>query len=507
MHSVSIIPIDVGTTITNQRVVIYARVSTLQEEQDSSYTLQVNELIKVIEANHNYTLVSVYADKESGLDMKTRPAFQKMMELARLGGIDLIYTKSVSRFGRNAIDVPEIIRELRGLGVTVIFDKENISTKDFADEFLLNILSGVAEEESRQISSNLRWTFSKKMSKGRNTTVRIYGYKIIDNEFILVPTEASIVRQIYTCYLEKVSYTKMISLLHKMGVKSPLGMESWSRSVIESILLNEKYCGDALLGRARVLARSNKAFYYENDTKYLVRNNHEPIITREVFEFVQDERKRRTTYKRTNASSPTLKPESKFFYCVDLGKYFIHKVERPKNKYEIPVLVCTSKGKRMMLQYNSISEGVRLVTAHLVKHFSVVQDYYQSLKNVLLVELKKELQKVNQEISDEKNVEDKLASYNASSALQVKSLAFAKLDQSLSQLKSKAKALADAYSIELTKEIYTSIYIEGLTVTLLMNLTNNTYNKEKPIHLLTPIEIPYTLRYKPVQLSINIAFV
>ena len=96
------------------------------------------------------------------MDTKNRPSFNSMMELARKGGIDLIYTKSVSRFGRNAVEVPEIIRELRGLGVSVFFEKENISTRDFADEFLLNILSGVAEEESRQISSNLRWTFKKK---------------------------------------------------------------------------------------------------------------------------------------------------------------------------------------------------------------------------------------------------------------------------------------------------------------------------------------------------------
>lgn len=99
----------------------------------------------------------------------------------------IIYTKSVSRFGRNAIEVPQIIQELRGLGVTVIFDKENISTADFADEFLLNILSGVAEEESRQTSTNIRWSVGKKMSKGGNTTRRIYGYKIIDNEFHIVP--------------------------------------------------------------------------------------------------------------------------------------------------------------------------------------------------------------------------------------------------------------------------------------------------------------------------------
>ncbi|MFA5220622.1 MAG: recombinase family protein, partial [Bacilli bacterium] len=168
MSSVSVIPVDIGTVVHKDRVAIYARVSTNNVEQETSYELQVNELIKSIEVNPNYELTCVFADRESGMDTKNRPSFNSMMELARKGGIDLIYTKSVSRFGRNAIEVPEIIRELRGLGVSVFFEKENISTRDFADEFLLNILSGVAEEESRQISSNLRWTFKKKMSKGLN---------------------------------------------------------------------------------------------------------------------------------------------------------------------------------------------------------------------------------------------------------------------------------------------------------------------------------------------------
>ncbi|MDD2398915.1 MAG: recombinase family protein [Candidatus Cloacimonadaceae bacterium] len=194
MFSVSLIPVDVGMSVRKQRVVIYARVSTIKEEQESSYELQVDELIKSVESNPSYELVCVYADKESGRNIKNRPSFNRMLELARIGGIDIIYTKSVSRFGRNAIEVPEIIRELRGLGVTVIFDKENISTKDFGNEFLLNILSGVAEEESLQISTNLRWTFSKKMSKGGNTTFSIYGYKIVDNQFHIVPEEADVVR-------------------------------------------------------------------------------------------------------------------------------------------------------------------------------------------------------------------------------------------------------------------------------------------------------------------------
>lgn len=138
-----------------------------------------------------------------------------------------------------------------GLGVTVIFDKENISTADFADEFLLNILSGVAEEESRQTSTNIRWSVGKKMSKGGNTTRRIYGYKIIDNEFHIVPEEAEIVKLIYDWYKNHVSYAQMIKRLEATNIKTPFGNSKWpvlllkefsqTRNIVETHFRSQKH--------------------------------------------------------------------------------------------------------------------------------------------------------------------------------------------------------------------------------------------------------------------------
>ncbi len=503
MSSVSVIPIDVGTTLRKERVVIYARVSTIHEEQETSYDLQVNELIKIIESNHNYELVCVYADKESGMDTKNRPAFNNMMELARIGGIDIIYTKSVSRFGRNAIEVPEIIRELRGLGVSVIFDKENISTKDFADEFLLNILSGVAEEESRQISTNLRWTFAKKMSKGLNTTVRIYGYKIVNNEFIVVPSEAKVIRQMFDWYIEKVSYAKMIHLLHDLGVNSPFGNEYWSHSVIESILLNEKYCGDSLLGRGRELARSNKCLFYDNATKYLVRNNHEGIISRDVFEFVQEERKRRTKYHRTNASQ-VVKPESKYFYSVEIGKHFVYKVERPKGRHAIPIILCFKNEMRRMFQYKYVSEGISLACEKTLKNFKLVYDYYVSSKITDLITINQELGRLQNMLSNQDNADNKLSIYNDISAFKTKKLNYENVDDALRKIKLSLISLRKGYDIEIVKSIFSDVYIENNNFYLIMNPTNSKFDFKSNFNVIFSFGIPSIINYKVSELVFSV---
>ncbi len=503
MSSVSVIPVDIGTVVHKERVAIYARVSTSNEEQETSYELQVNELIKSIESNPSYELTCVFADKESGLDTKNRPSFNQMMELARKGGIDIIYTKSVSRFGRNAIEVPEVIRELRGLGVSVFFEKENISTRDFADEFLLNILSGVAEEESRQISSNLRWTFKKKMSKGLNTTVRIYGYKIVNGEFIIVPEEAKVIKQIYSWYIEKVSYAQMIRMLNELGIKSPQGNDFWSHSVLESILMNEKYCGDALLGRGRELARTNKCLFYDDPTKYLVRNNHEGIISRETFDFVQTERKKRTKYRRTNVSQ-SLKPESKFFYSMDANKHFVYKVERPKGKYNIPVLLCVKNDVRIMFQYKYIVEGISSACDHLLKNFKSIINYYSATKVNTLESIQNELIALQQNLNETTDAEVKLNLYYRISALKNNQLTFESIENTLRKLKLLLVSLSGGYDIEIVKTIFSQVYIKDNHFYLIFNPTNSPIDLSNNMNILHSVKVASIVNYKTTELEFSI---
>lgn len=502
MLSVSVIPVDIGTAVRKQRVVIYARVSKRLDEQESSYELQVNELIKLVKANSNYELVCIYADKESGMATKNRPSFNQMMELARVGGIDIIYTKSVSRFGRNAIEVPQIIRELRGLGVSVIFDKENISTADFADEFLLNILSGVAEEESRQTSTNIRWSVGKRMSKGGNTTRRLYGYKIIKDEFHIVPEEAKIVKTIYDWYKNHVSYSDMINRLESSNIKSPAGNGGWNRSAIENILTNEKYCGDAFLGRKSVSLPSNQTTYGVAN-KYYVRNNHEGIISHELFNWVKEERVRRTKHHHRGLTQSS-NPESSYFYSVDLNKFFRYKVELAKTTHPLPVLLSQGNGERRMFHYNRIVEGINLITKELSKKYSDIVNHYREIKDANSKSLNSDVVRLNKSINHLDLIEDRLGIYEQVSALQKQIHTIGNIEKSLKTLRANINSVNDGYSIEKVKRVYSNIYIDGLNVYLVINLTNSVIEYRKDLEIFINAKMPYILNYKTTEMTFNI---
>lgn len=503
MFRVNLIPVDIGTTIRKKRVAIYARVSKRLDEQETSYELQVNELIKSVESNPGYELVSVFADKESGMKTKNRPAFNQMMNLARIGGLDMIITKSVSRFGRNAIEIPKIIRELRDLGVSVYFERENISTKDFLDEFLLNILSSVAEEESRQTSANIRWSFDKKMSKGENITLRLYGYKIVRGEFQLNEEEAAVIRTIYDWYINEVPYTEMIRRLYSMNIKSPTGKHRWASSTIENILTNEKYCGDAILGRRREKVQTNPNAAYGEDVKYIVRNNHKGIIAREMFDWVKSERIRRT--KHHNVGKPrTTNPESEYFYSVELEKYFRYKVERPKGKYELPILLAVGNDERRMFHYKKIVEGIEVVGKQLVKKFPELVVHYAALKEKTMDPLESELASHHEILKEIDDIEDKLNGYDRASNLQMKRLALENIDKSLRTLRSSTKSLLDDYSIEKVKKVFSSAFIDGLKVFLVINLTGSEIEYSKKMVPFVSVKVPYVSNYKQCELTFNV---
>lgn len=408
----------------------------------------------------------------------------------------------MSRFGRNAIEVPQIIRELRGLGVTVIFDKENISTADFADEFLLNILSGVAEEESRQTSTNIRWSVGKKMSKGGNTTRRIYGYKIIDNKFHIVPEEAEIVKLIYDWYKNHVSYAQMIKRLEATNIKTPFGNSKWHSSVIEGILTNEKYCGDALLGRKSISLPSNQtAIGVAN--KYYVSNNHEGIISHELFNWVKEERVRRTKHHHRGLTQ-SFNPESNYFYSVDLNKYYRYKVELAKTTHPLPVLLSQRNGERRMFHYNRIIEGINLITKELSKKYPDIVNHYREIKDANSKALNSDLVRLNKSINHLGLIEDRLGIYEQVSALQKQIHTLGNIEKSLKTLRANINSVNEGYSIEKVKKVYSNIYIDGLNVYLVINLTNSVMEYRKDLKVFINTKMPYTLNYKAAEMTFNV---
>ena len=276
------------------RVAAYARVSTEQDEQQSSYEAQVDFYTRYIQGNPNWEFVAVFADEGiTGTNTRKRDGFNLMIQKAMNGEIDLILTKSISRFARNTVDTLQTVRKLKAIGVEVIFEKENLHTLDPKSEVMLTIMSSLAQEESRSISENVRWGKQKSMRDGKVSLAysRFLGYKKgPDGRPEIVEEEAVIVRDIYNYFLSGKTLNEIAALLTRMGIPTPAGKSKWCVSTVRSILSNEKYKGEALLQKTYTVDYLTKEVRKNNGevASILVRHSHEAIIEPEVFDLVQE---------------------------------------------------------------------------------------------------------------------------------------------------------------------------------------------------------------------------
>ena len=238
-------------SVQKRRVAAYARVSTDSDEQLTSYEAQVDYYTHYIKERPDWAFAGMYADEGiSGTNTKRREGFNQMIADALAGKIDLIVTKSVSRFARNTVDSLTTVRKLKEKGVEVYFQKENIYTLDSKGELLITIMSSLAQEESRSISENVTWGQRKRFSDGKVSMPykHFLGYrKGEDGEPEIVPEEAEVVRRIYRLFLEGQTPYGIKRILERAHVPTPAGKETWQTATILSILTNEKYKGDALL--------------------------------------------------------------------------------------------------------------------------------------------------------------------------------------------------------------------------------------------------------------------
>lgn len=274
------------------RVCAYCRVSTDLEAQESSYESQLQFYTKYISENPNWVFSGIYADKGiSGKNAKNRPQFMQMIHDCEEGKIDMIITKSLSRFARNTQNSIYYIRLLRDKGIPILFEQQSLNSMDHNVDLILTILSSIAEEESRSMSQNIKSAFRHRAAMGYVTQVRkCYGYKIDkDGTFTVNPKQAHIVMRIFNEYEQG---SALHTIAHKLtfdGIPSPAGNPNWRASSIRSILSNEKYAGDCLLQKTYssdfLMPRKR------NDgeaTSWLLKDNHEAIISREQFEHVQE---------------------------------------------------------------------------------------------------------------------------------------------------------------------------------------------------------------------------
>lgn len=333
---------------TLRRVAGYARVSTASEEQASSYDAQINYYKNYITSRSDWEFVHVYADRAtSGLNTKKREHFNDMIDDAMAGKIDLIITKSVSRFARNTVDSLTTIRKLKDRGVEVYFEEQNIWTFDSKGELLITIMSSLAQEESRSISENVTWGKRKCFADGKvyMPYKRFLGYERgADGVPKVVPKQAEIVRHIYDLFMSGMTTFAVAKELTEEGIRTPAGKTNWAASTVESILTNEKYKGDAILQkRFTVDFLQKKMKVNEGEVpQYYVENSHEAIVSEELFDQVQEEMERRKKLGRRYRSGSLF---SCRIVCGDCGDFYGPKVWNSNNKYRRVIWQCNSKFK------------------------------------------------------------------------------------------------------------------------------------------------------------------
>ena len=277
------------------RVAAYCRVSTDDEEQLTSYEAQKNYYTDKIMTNKEWTMAGIFADEGiTGTSARKRPEFLRMIRQCKQGKIDIVLTKSISRFARNTVDCLNYVRALKELGIAVIFEKENMNTLEIDSEILITMLGAFAQSESESISANVRWGIRQAMKEGKATIQYkyLYGYrKGDDGKPEIIPDQAEVVRKIYDLFLSGTPVRGIQEYLNASAVPNINGEPKWARSAIDSILTNEKYCGDVLLQKTYIDDCINKKVKKNTGQlpMYLVQNHHEGIISRETFDAAQAE--------------------------------------------------------------------------------------------------------------------------------------------------------------------------------------------------------------------------
>lgn len=339
------------------RVAAYCRVSTDDEEQLTSYEAQKNYYTDKIMTNKEWTMAGIFADEGiTGTSARKRPEFLRMIRQCKQGKIDIVLTKSISRFARNTVDCLNYVRALKELGIAVIFEKENMNTLEVDSEILITMLGAFAQSESESISANVRWGIRQAMKEGKATIQYkyLYGYrKGDDSKPEIIPDQAEVVRKIYDLFLSGTPVRGIQEYLNANSVPNINGESKWARSAIDSILTNEKYCGDVLLQKTYIDDCINKKVKKNTGQlpMYLVQSHHEGIISRETFDAAQAELARRSAGKspsKKNAPTGRSRYSSKYalsdrLYCGECGTRYQRCTWRNRDGSKRIVWRCVSR--------------------------------------------------------------------------------------------------------------------------------------------------------------------
>jgi len=330
------------------RVAAYARVSCGTDDMLQSLAAQVSHYSELIQNRTEWRYAGVYADAAQTGTKDNRPEFQRLIKDCQEGRIDLVLTKSISRFARNTVTLLETVREFKDLGIGVYFEEQNIDTLSGDGELMLTILASYAQEESRSVSENIKWRIRNGFKEGKpNGVPLIYGYEHKDGRYWVVPGEAEVVRMIFADYLSGMGRNAIMKKLVSMGVPPKMGLPRWSDGIIRSILENEKYTGDIWLQKGFVADHLTKQWKPNQGElpKYVIESAHEPIIDHATYQAAQVEAARRS------ALAPKPKPAkpselSGLVKCGLCGANFIQKTNAIGTKYAKRLWACSTYTSR-----------------------------------------------------------------------------------------------------------------------------------------------------------------
>ena len=350
---------------TIKRVAPYCRVSTDSDEQELSFESQCLFYKQMVNSNPNYELIDIYADEGvTGTSTEKREDFMRLMNDCLKGKIDMVITKSVTRFARNTLDSIMWIRKLKALNIDVYFEMENLHSLT-ASEMVITMLSSLAQESSQNKSESVRWGYTRQFEKGKTYLGNLYGYHVEGDKYYIHEEEAKVVKSVFEMYLAGYSDQKIADFLTEKGVLTKQGKKVWKKAVVQRMLQNIKYSGDSIQGlsfnedclnQKRQINRGQRNIYY-------VENSHKGIVSKEIYKAAQVERARRNSKIKViefeesmMQNSKSKKPKknkcgmyssqnalSNRIICADCGSYFRRAVWTKRDGSKQPVWRCINK--------------------------------------------------------------------------------------------------------------------------------------------------------------------
>ena len=390
---------------SKNKVAAYARVSTYNDEQLNSLEAQKDYYEKKIRENPSWMFAGIYVDEGiTGTSYAHRAEFLRMIEDCKNGKIDMVLTKSVSRFARNTVDALNVIRELKEIGVGVYFERENVWTLDSKGEFLITLLTSLAQEEARSISENTAWGIRKRFADGQYAV----GYKHFlgyNAGFEVNKEQAVFVRLIFRMYIQGYSTCRIAKILQEWEIKSPANGDRWHPSSVMSILQNEKYKGDALLQKTFTKDFLTHKLVVNNGEvpQYYVEGHHEGIVTADQFDQVQAEILRRKGMQKYSGVGLF----SSIIRCGECGSWYGAKVWHSNDKYRKVIYRCNNK----------YADGCKCKTPHinedeLKKLFIKAANELFSEREEILANTKVMMEMVCETDSLDRDLQDSIAELN-----------------------------------------------------------------------------------------------